>query len=127
MTVLSRLLYGELHVRALDWAPGAAGGAAGGAALVAGERVSVGPAPAALLHPVEGNVHAFTARTPCAVLDVLGPPYSAREGRDCTYLAESEPGTPAGQRTLLRSVPPPPQLRITRGVYSGPPMEVARL
>lgn len=33
-------------------------------------------------------MHCFTAVTPCAVLDVLGPPYNGPEGRDCKYYTE---------------------------------------
>lgn len=38
-----------------------------------------------------GNIHAFTALSPCAVLDVLTPPYSPATGRDCTYYSELFP------------------------------------
>lgn len=41
-----------------------------------------------LLTPVRGNVHSFRAREWTAVFDVLVPPYSERQGRDCTYLCE---------------------------------------
>lgn len=42
-----------------------------------------------LLAEAGGNLHSFEAITPCAVLDVLLPPYSDRQGRPCTYYSES--------------------------------------
>jgi cysteamine dioxygenase len=127
MTVASRLLYGRLHVRALDWAPG--GGAAhGGPATLTWEGELDGAhASVRLLHPAAGgNLHAFTARTACAVLDVLGPPYDATAGRPCTYYAER--ALPAQERgagaSWLTPVAPPPELVIRRARYTGTPLRL---
>ncbi|CAH2072710.1 unnamed protein product [Thlaspi arvense] len=47
------------------------------------------PCNVSILYPEDGgNMHRFTARTACAVLDVIGPPYCIPEGRDCTYFLD---------------------------------------
>nr|GMC69724.1 plant cysteine oxidase 2 [Ipomoea batatas] len=52
------------------------------------------PCDVSVLFPAAGgNMHCFRALTPCAILDVLGPPYSQAQGRNCTYYHDS-PFTP---------------------------------
>ena len=54
------------------------------------DSVFTAPCNTSVLYPTSGgNIHAFTAITPCAVLDVLGPPYSKKDGRDCSYYKDS--------------------------------------
>ena len=53
------------------------------------DDVFTAPCNSSVLYPTSGgNIHQFTAITPCAVLDVLGPPYSKEDGRDCSYYKE---------------------------------------
>lgn len=52
-------------------------------------RTFTAPCDTSVLYPTSGgNIHEFRAITPCAVLDVIGPPYSKDDGRDCTYYQE---------------------------------------
>lgn len=91
MTVLSKLLYGSMHVKAYDWINPSVGRHEPGtsqaflAQLVMDEVMSA-PCKSSVLYPTRGgNIHALTGVTPCAVLDVLAPPYSAKENRNCIY------------------------------------------
>ncbi|CAN6304142.1 unnamed protein product [Urochloa humidicola] len=100
MTVFSKLLRGSLHVTSYDWAdPPVIAAAAGGstrpsprgdpavtmrlARLVLDDDLRAPCGALALFPESGGNMHRFAAATACAVLDVLGPPYSG--DRDCTY------------------------------------------
>lgn len=105
MTVFSKLLFGTMHIKSYDWAdevpatispdtaaaPNAthAGGAPARLAKLKVNADLVAPCNTSILYPASGgNMHCFTAVTACAVLDVLGPPYSDPDGRHCTYYLE---------------------------------------
>lgn len=50
------------------------------------DKVFTSSCDTSVLYPTTGgNIHEFKAITPCAVLDVIGPPYSKEDGRDCSY------------------------------------------
>ncbi|KAI5665620.1 hypothetical protein M9H77_15473 [Catharanthus roseus] len=95
MTVFSKLLFGTMHIKSYDWVDNAhasasaeQGGDMGGLRLAQVKVNSEFTAPCntSILYPADGgNMHCFTAMTPCAVLDVLGPPYCDSEGRHCQY------------------------------------------
>ncbi|XP_020105324.1 plant cysteine oxidase 2-like isoform X1 [Ananas comosus] len=97
MTVFSKILFGSMHVKSYDWVdtPHSSSNAAAPTdgdrlAKVKTDAVFNAPCETLILYPeTGGNMHCFTGVTSCAVLDVLGPPYSAPQGRDCTYYDES--------------------------------------
>ncbi|KAL5975455.1 hypothetical protein ACLOJK_019777 [Asimina triloba] len=100
MTVFSKLLFGSMHIKSYDWADiSAATKTINPSHLIPTvqpsevrlaklklDDVFTAPCNTSILYPAAGgNMHRFTAVTSCAVLDVLGPPYSDAEGRHCTY------------------------------------------
>ncbi|CAI5469778.1 unnamed protein product [Closterium sp. Yama58-4] len=135
MTVLSKLLFGCMHVRSFDWAfptePSTDPYQPRLAELVE-DQVVAAPCPPDILFPTSGgNIHSFTALSPCAVLDVLAPPYNADAGRHCTYFRELVPESfPALESTeglkegveygWLEEFQPPDSFVVRRGNYRGP-------
>ncbi|XP_059646484.1 plant cysteine oxidase 2-like [Cornus florida] len=95
MTVFSKLLLGSMHIKAYDWVdPVNSDNSKASSQLrlarLKANRVFTAPCNTSVLYPTSGgNIHAFTAITPCAVLDVLGPPYSKEDGRDCSYYKDA--------------------------------------
>ncbi|KAF8654354.1 hypothetical protein HU200_061534 [Digitaria exilis] len=127
MVVLSKLLYGSVRVRSYDWVaapPSAAARKCGLARVVAADEVRSAPCEASVLFPRSGgNLHAFTAVTPCAILDVLTPPYSEEHGRPSTYFADipipSLPGFAFLEETDL-----PEDFTVAGAPYLGPELTV---
>ena len=53
------------------------------------DDVFTAPCDTSVLFPTAGgNMHRFRAVAPSAFLDILGPPYSIEEDRDCTYYTD---------------------------------------
>ncbi|KAK8564982.1 hypothetical protein V6N13_020111 [Hibiscus sabdariffa] len=116
MTVFSKLLVGKMHIKSYDWVdhpnsqhppssqcknPSFLPGNSDSYSCIHMVLVSVrlarleadgvlkAPCETWVLYPTTGgNIHEFRAITPCAVLDVLGPPYSKEDDRDCSYYKE---------------------------------------
>ncbi|XP_054785912.1 plant cysteine oxidase 2-like [Prosopis cineraria] len=98
MTVFSKLLFGTMHIKSYDWVadlhpdtptvliPPEIKSSEVRLAKVKVDADFTAPCNPSILYPADGgNMHCFTAVTACAVLDVLGPPYSDPDGRHCTY------------------------------------------
>ncbi|KAG6528514.1 hypothetical protein ZIOFF_010689 [Zingiber officinale] len=92
------------------------------------DAVFKAPCETSVLYPTTGgNIHRFTAVTPCAVLDVLVPPYNDNEGRACTYYEEHAylsfpvPGAGDGDYVWLEAMASEPEELVVRGSqYTGP-------
>ncbi|CAI9099291.1 OLC1v1036079C2 [Oldenlandia corymbosa var. corymbosa] len=95
MTVFSKLLLGTMHIKSYDWVDPTASESSRSLsrlrlARLKANRIFEAPCDTSVLYPTSGgNIHEFRAITPCAVLDVIGPPYSKEDGRDCSYYKDS--------------------------------------
>jgi cysteamine dioxygenase len=109
MHVLSRVLYGQLHVMGYDWVDRQQHTAQ----LAADSNLDADGV--AILGPDHGgNMHRLTAVTDVAILDVLAPAYDPKGGRDCTYYAvvQDEP-------TKLKETQPPDDFNVVTVPYKG--------
>ncbi|XP_011626252.1 plant cysteine oxidase 4 isoform X2 [Amborella trichopoda] len=133
MTVLSKLLYGTLHAKSYDWldVPEAINASnAKPAKLVRDCEMSASGGTTVLFPTSGGNIHTFKAITPCAILDVLSPPYSTPDGRHCSYFRVSpsrnlpalvqKTGIKMSELTWLEEYQPPDSFVVQRGTYRGP-------
>uniref|UniRef100_A0ACD6AKQ6 Uncharacterized protein n=1 Tax=Avena sativa TaxID=4498 RepID=A0ACD6AKQ6_AVESA len=125
MVVLSKLLYGSVRVRSYDWltAPPPSSTSqrkCGLARVVAADEVRRAPCETSVLFPRSGgNMHAFTAVTPCAILDVITPPYSEEHGRPSTYFNDVPISSLPGF-AFLEEVEMPQDLSVVGAPYLGP-------
>ncbi|CAN8233120.1 unnamed protein product [Cochlearia groenlandica] len=134
MTVFSKLLFGTMHIKSYDWVANSPQQSLDTRlAKVKVNSEFTAPCDTSILYPNDGgNMHCFTAITACAVLDVIGPPYSDPAGRHCTYyfdypfsrfsvdgvaISEEEK---EGYGWLKKREEEPEDLEVMAMMYSGP-------
>ncbi|KAK9118721.1 hypothetical protein Scep_016814 [Stephania cephalantha] len=137
MTVMSKVLYGSMHVKAYDWVESACirniNGYPVRLAKLAVDKVLAAPCGTSILYPRSGgNLHCFTSVTSCAVLDILAPSYREAAGRKCTYYndypySSFSKGTSSeiqdGKEedyAWLQEIDTPVDLYMRQGEYFGP-------
>ncbi|KAF5749014.1 2-aminoethanethiol dioxygenase-like [Tripterygium wilfordii] len=142
MTVFSKLLFGTLHKKSYDWVADAPCASAimnseGKHPDVQLAKMKVdsdftAPCDTSILYPSDGgNLHCFTAVTQCALLDVLGPPYSTPDGRHCMYYYDfpythfsvdglSVPEEERERYAWLQEREKPEDLAVVGALYRGP-------
>ncbi|WVZ99803.1 hypothetical protein U9M48_045050 [Paspalum notatum var. saurae] len=105
MTVFSKILFGSMHLKSYDWVKSSADiddnaleNSDARLAKLNTDAVFDASTETVVLYPENGgNLHCFTALTPCAVLDVMAPPYNHADGRNCTYYNETPYSNSCGE------------------------------
>ncbi|CAN8236360.1 unnamed protein product [Cochlearia groenlandica] len=136
MTVFSKLLFGSMHIKSYDWVANAPmRDSKTRLAKLKMDSTFTSPCKPSILYPEDGgNMHRFTAKTACAVLDVIGPPYSNSEGRHCSYFldfpfekySENDDvlrGEEKGYAWLQERDDNPEDRNVVGALYKGPKVE----
>ncbi|XP_050265236.1 plant cysteine oxidase 1-like [Quercus robur] len=123
MTVISKLLYGSVYIKSYDWVKVTnSGGRTSGLAATVVDGTFKAPCEPSVLYPRSGgNIHSFTALTPCAILDVLSPPYSEELERRSTYFSDLPIPSLHGY-AMLEEKDLPNDLVVIGEPYLGPPI-----
>ncbi|KAL9253572.1 Plant cysteine oxidase 3-like protein [Drosera capensis] len=130
MTVFSKVLYGSLHVKAFDWVEPPVfrtikhqNSSRVRLAKLSADKVLRASSGTSVLFPKTGV-------TPCAVFDVLTPPYREAAGRRCTYYidypycgsgTDDESGA---ELAWLKEVRELDNLYMQSGKYKGPAVRI---
>ncbi|CAL4890832.1 unnamed protein product [Urochloa decumbens] len=148
MTVFSKLLLGSMHIKSYDWVdPDSDSSSVSSSSSSDDEQLRLAklvvdddftaPCDTSVLYPTTGgNMHRFTAITPCAIIDILGPPYSIEEDRDCTYYTDipytlHSTDNPSDLNNIeqdhgclawLKEIDMPRELKMCSVHYGGPPI-----
>ncbi|XP_076952930.1 plant cysteine oxidase 2-like [Bidens hawaiensis] len=138
MTVFSKLLLGEVTIKAYDMVddPDVINQYPSPSpqlelACLKEEGVLAIPCDTKVLYPNSGgNIHEFKAISPCAIIDVAGPPFSKIEGRDCIYFNDVADAVLPNENTskkegkryrwLQNTILPKELLKMERRDYTGP-------
>lgn len=126
MSVISRVLYGSVHVKSYDLVQDAAstGKKTRMARLVADEVVTA-PLTTELL-PERGNLHELTGGDDigCAFFDIITPPYDSNDGRDCTYFRVVDaPSNQEDHSLVMLESYDPKDFDVTSEAYHGPHLQ----
>ncbi|XP_062227067.1 plant cysteine oxidase 3-like isoform X2 [Phragmites australis] len=136
MTVLSKILYGSMHVKSYDWVEPTVLASSQPARLAKlhTDDVQTAPCPTSILYPRSGgNLHCFTSVSSCAVLDILAPPYSEDAGRICTYFHDYPFSSLSAGHTKvvgspenyawIEAINTPVNIYMRPGMYTGPTVQ----
>ncbi|XP_072150084.1 plant cysteine oxidase 1-like [Setaria viridis] len=99
MTVFCKILLGSMHIKSYDWVM-----ASSASNQLNTDAIFDATSKIVVLYPEDGETCTVQRVSPCAVLDVMGPPYCLEEGRDCFYFS-SEVAGGDGQYAWLNKVP----------------------
>ncbi|KAK1931165.1 Plant cysteine oxidase 2 [Phytophthora citrophthora] len=124
MSVISRLLYGSLHVKSYDLVKDSttSSGKKFTARLLVDEVVTA-PHTTELL-PDFGNLHELVGGDDigCAFFDIITPPYDANVGRDCTYFRVVDAKENSEKLVTLESYVPL-DFDVATEAYHGPHLQ----
>jgi predicted metal-dependent enzyme (double-stranded beta helix superfamily) len=81
MCVLSHVMKGMVHVTSFDFDLSSANDVA----FLVDDGMYLAPVTRTLYPSSGGNLHSFTTKTGCIIVDVMSPPYDELDGRECTY------------------------------------------